>query len=87
MWVIDVSPVVASIGLAFMDQHCMQPVWDLKQHKVDLKELLIVVTVVSVSFYNVLYCNIWFQENLLTCIMDLSEYINSIVLWIRVILP
>lgn len=54
MWVIDVSPVVASIGLAFMDQYCMQPVWDLKTHKVDLKELLVVVTVVSVAFYNVL---------------------------------
>lgn len=36
MWVIDVSPVVASISLAFMDQHCVKPVWNLGQHKGDL---------------------------------------------------
>lgn len=33
MWVIDVCPVVACIGLAFMDQHCMKPVWNLEQQK------------------------------------------------------
>lgn len=36
MWVIDVSPVVASISLAFMDQHCVKPVWNLGQHRGDL---------------------------------------------------
>lgn len=29
----------------------------------------------------------WLRENVLTCIMDLSEYISSMVLWMRVMLP
>lgn len=29
----------------------------------------------------------WLGENVLTCIMDLSEYISSMVLWMRVMLP
>lgn len=37
MWVVDVSPVVARIGLAFMDQHRMKPVWNLEQHKGETK--------------------------------------------------
>lgn len=40
MWVIDVSPVVACISLAFMNQDCMKPVWNLKQHKEDFKSWL-----------------------------------------------
>lgn len=29
MRVVDVSPVVACVGLAFMDQHRVKPVWNL----------------------------------------------------------
>jgi len=31
MRVVDVSPVVACIGLAFVDEHCMKSVWNLEQ--------------------------------------------------------
>lgn len=32
MWVIDISPVVSCVGLAFVDQHRMKPVWNLSQN-------------------------------------------------------
>lgn len=78
MWVVDISPVVACIGLAFMDQHCMKPVWHLEKHKGDLKAL-------DMTFG--IAIKISYRKVLLTCIIDLSEYISSMVLWILVILP
>lgn len=71
MWVIDVSPVVASIGLAFMDQHCMQPVWNLKKTQREFKRVLSCCYSFSVAFYNVLYRKIcspasWICQSTLT---------------------
>lgn len=82
MWVIDVSPIVACIGLAFMDQHCMKPVRNLEQHKGHSKCWL---TNGAVTFCTANMTN--YRNVLLTCIIDLSEYISSMVLWILVILP
>lgn len=81
MWVIDVSPVVTCISLAFMDKHCVKPVWNLEQHKGDVKYWF-TNGAVDVAFYIARY-----RKVLLTCIIDLSEYISSMVLWILVILP
>lgn len=83
MRVVDVSPVVAGVGLAFMHQHCMKPIRDLGKtwggaNKVD-------AGVLHMAPNNVFHK--WLGENVLTCIMDLSEYISSMVLWMRVMLP
>lgn len=68
MWVIDVSPVVACIGLAFMDQHCVKPIWNLQKRKQGN---------VRVGF---IFTSQGERTGLLTCIIDLSEYISSMVL-------
>lgn len=84
MRVIDVSPIVACVGLALMDQHCMKPVWNLEQHKEHWKCWL------TNGAADVTFCianTTDYRKVLLTCIIDLSEYISSMVLWILVILP
>lgn len=74
--VVDVGPVVPRIGLALVDQNRMKPVRNLINHRGALQNL-----------------RHWFQRfgrqwaELLTCIIDLSEYISSMVLWILLILP
>lgn len=83
MWVVDVSPVVAGVGLAFVHQHCMKPIRDLGKtwggtNRVDAGAL-------NVALSNRIHKLL--GENVLTCIMDLSEYISSMVLWMRVMLP
>lgn len=79
MWVVDVCPVVTCVSLTLVDQNSMQPVRHLK-HSIKYK-------------MNSFWGHFWDGEKtigdlkkLLTCIMDLSEYISSMVLWILDIL-
>lgn len=84
MWVIDVSPVVACISLSLVDQHRMKPIWNLEQPEGSLKcwftngSFEVAFCIVNITDY---------RKVLLTCIIDLSEYISSMVRWILVILP
>lgn len=80
MWVVDVSPVVACIGLAFVNKHGVEPVWNLGPRKRDLG--------CGLTNRQTLIRPWAFRDGAsLTCIMDLSEYMSSMVLWILFMLP